>query len=108
MGRYGMTSTYRLLPVHRYPWLHVEQGYAALAARITRAAAGTSRPWRVAIDGFSGVRWPLLIEGLSAALRAQGGPAPRLYATETCFLEDESLQRMLHPFVTDDPVFGRL
>ncbi len=102
-----MTDAYRLLPVHRFPWFRLDQGYATLAAHLARAADASSGPVRVAIDGFSGVRWPLFIGGLADALREHGG-APHFVSTETCFLEEESLQRTLHPFLTDDPVFGRL
>lgn len=103
-----MTGGYRLSPVHRFPWFRLNQGYAALAAHLVGAAGASSGPVRVAIDGFSGVLWPLFIAGLTDALRDHGGAAPRFFSTETCFLEEETLQWILHPFLTEDPVFGRL
>jgi mannose-6-phosphate isomerase class I len=53
------------------------------------------------------VRWEPFVESLAAALRGLG-LQPRWLSTERCFLPETELRRMLHPFLTDDPVFGRL
>ncbi len=103
-----MNGHYRLSPVHKYPWLQLESGYAALAARLANAARATTSPLRVAIDGYSGVRWAPFMTKLREALRDEGLAAPRCITTEECFQSEDTLARTLQPFLTGDPVFGRL
>jgi len=105
-----MTTAYRTHPVHLFPWLDLQQGYGALAARINAAAAATNGTLRVAIDGFSGVRWDRLVAQLAAALDACPGPTLPLTVlpTEDLFPDESDLAETLRPALTDDPVFGRL
>jgi len=104
-----MTAPYRLAPVHRFPWLNLSQGYTALAAWLARAAGAVEgRPPRVAIDGFSGVRWAPFIAALTGALQEQGMAAPLCLSAEGCLQPEDALAAHLRPFLTDDPVFGRL
>jgi len=100
-------TTYRTHPVHEFPWLGLERGYSALAERVTAATDTSGTTTRVVIDGFSGVRWTPLIEGLVDALRRHG-LTPRCVSTDELFQPAPTLRGMLRPFLTDDPVFGRL
>ena len=100
-----MSFPYRTHPVHRFPWLQLAQGYTALAAYLlTEVREGVPL---VAIDGFSGIRWAPFIEALCQALRADN-LEPLLIDAETCLLPEGEIEQLLRPFLTNDPVFGRL
>src|SRR5690242_554511 len=101
-----MSFPYRTHPVQRFPWLQLERGYTALGVYLAaRMREEGSR--HIAIDGYSGVRWEHFIDALGHALR-EHGLAPRYVCAEACFQPEANLDQMLRPFLTGDPVFGRL
>lgn len=111
--------SYRLYPVHSFPWLQVDSGYEKLAHAIHIASAEdaiqrdpesisqTIPPRVIAIDGFVGVEWQSFITLLSSAFESDGCDILWL-STESCFLPPEDINCHLEPWLTDDPVFGRL
>ncbi|MBO0744844.1 MAG: class I mannose-6-phosphate isomerase [Candidatus Dormibacteraeota bacterium] len=107
-----MTGTlpagYRTHPVHEFPFLRVETGYPALARAVGRLLQSVShRPPVAAVDGFIGVEWAAVRERLGTALEDSGQDVQWL-STGSVFPSTDEVNRRLWPFVTDDPVFGRL
>lgn len=102
-----MATTYRTYPVHLFPWLQLSRGYQSLAALLRAHVEKHSGPLTIAIDGFSGVRWDLFLTGLCQELDASGVPTT-CFSTEGCLPSETVLLDMLQPFLTDDPVFGRI
>jgi len=98
---------YRTIPIHTLPWLSIHTGHDKLASALKRLLEEAGRSVRIVIDGFSGVQWETFIGCLRTELTRQGGPA-RWIATEHCLLSPERVDDLLAPFLTADPVFGRL
>ena len=85
-----------IYPSHRIASGAIQSGYAALAAIIAR------RPV-VLIDGYCGVFWSELREGLEAA-----GVRANWIATADFLKSEPAIERMLAPFLGgDDPLFGK-
>lgn len=77
----------------------IRLGYTELAAQIQGAS-------HVTIDGFPGVLWAAVREGLSAAL-ARLGVEATWYSIDDALLEETAINRRLEPFLGgDDPIFG--
>lgn len=105
----ALGAGYRTHPVNEFPFLRLEAGYPALARSIERLLGprpGDSPPL-VAIDGFVGTDWGSVRDRLGEALRALGQDVEWL-PTASVFSSPEEVERRLWPFLTDDPVFGRL
>jgi mannose-6-phosphate isomerase class I len=100
-------STYNTHPVHVFPWLAIQQGHTSLAERLLAFLRETPHLTRISLDGFVGLEWPTFISGLQAALASSRLEICWL-STEECLLPCEQIGAHLHPFLTDDPVFGRL
>jgi mannose-6-phosphate isomerase class I len=82
----------------------LEKGYDALAAAI---AEGIPRGLRVlAIDGYHGVDWGRIREGLLAAL-GRLGVAPEWVSTLECLAPPDAIRAAAGPFLGGaDPLFG--
>ena len=89
------------------PNFTVQEGYDALAAEVRDRIAAAGRPPLVVLDGFAGTQWDLFIRHLRSALDGAGVSA-RWRSTTDCFLPASRIDSLLAPFLTDDPVFGRL
>lgn len=98
---------YRTIPIHTLPWLSIHTGHDYLASELKRLLRETGGPARIVIDGFSGVQWGTFIGCLRAELIRRGVSA-RWISTEHCLLPPERVDDLLAPFLTSDPVFGRL
>jgi len=98
---------YRTIPIHTLPWLSIHTGHDKPASALKRLLEEAGRPARIVIDGFSGVQWETFIGCLRTELTRQGVPA-RWISTEHCLLPPERVDDLLAPFLTADPVFGRL
>ncbi|MEM8556330.1 MAG: class I mannose-6-phosphate isomerase [Bacteroidota bacterium] len=82
----------------------IEQGYEALAERIAEAVPKGLRV--LALDGFHGVDWLALHEGLDAALTARGITAA-WRSMDEALADADVLAERLAPFLGgDDPIFG--
>lgn len=102
------SAPYRTHPVHEFGFLRIEAGYPALARGIARLLGSRSgAPPLVAVDGFVGTDWPAVRARLSSALEATGEEVQWL-STGAAFRSASEVERRLRPFITDDPVFGRL
>lgn len=100
-------TSYDIYPVQIYPWLHIQQGYESLAHQFLTLIQETPRLTLISIDGFVGVEWSVFLMGLQTAL----APAQMeicWLSTEECLLPADLIATRLTPFLTDDPVFGRL
>jgi len=102
-----MDTGYRTHPVHHIPGLRLTCGYQELASLIATHADGHTGPPRVTIDGFTGVRWDLFMTALCHHLTARG-VLVTCYSAERCLRPEPLLREALIPFLTDDPVFGRI
>jgi mannose-6-phosphate isomerase class I len=82
----------------------VEAGYEALAERIVTAMPQGLRV--LALDGFHGVDWGALRDGLDAALAARGVEAA-WWPMADALAAPEALAARIAPFLGgDDPIFG--
>lgn len=82
----------------------IEAGYDALAERIVAAIPQGLRV--LALDGFHGVDWDALRDGLDRALRAQGVEAA-WWPTADALATPEVIAERIAPFLGgDDPLFG--
>ena len=85
-----------IYPCHPIACGAIKQGYAALAAAIAGHA-------RVLLDGYGGVFWEELRQGLQAA-----GIAARWIATADYLKPEAEIDAMLAPYLGgDDPLFGK-
>ena len=84
-----------IYPCHSIVCGEIQQGYETLAAHLG------DRPLTL-IDGYAGVSWQDLREGLLAA-----GLKARIIATADCLKPAAEIERLLRPFLGgDDPLFG--
>src|SRR5690606_37489406 len=82
----------------------IEAGYDALAARLAEAVPQGLRV--LALDGFHGVDWDALRDGLDGALRARGVEAA-WWPMADALADADTLDARLAPFLGgDDPIFG--
>jgi mannose-6-phosphate isomerase class I len=94
-----VAGQYGLYPSHPLPRGAVELGFEALAARLPGSGV-------VAIDGYAGVLWEALREGLSAALGRRGVRSVWVAATRGLRSESE-IEEFVAPFLGgEDPIFG--
>jgi len=100
-------SSYRTHPVHICPGLAIQQGHASLAQRLLELIQKTPQHPLISIDGFVGVEWSVFLAGLQTAL-APAHLEIRWLSTEECLLPADQIEQHLQPFLTEDPVFGRL
>jgi len=98
---------YRTIPIRTLPWLSIHTGHDYLASALKQLLGETRGPARIVIDGFSGVQWGTFIGCLRTELTRQGVPA-RWISTEHCLWPPERVDDLVAPFLTADPVFGRL
>src|SRR5690606_26788472 len=90
---------YNIYPGHDVGGGEIELGFEALARRL----AGLER---VVMDGFIGVFWDELRDGLDAALRA-GGVTARWVDVSAALRPEAQINEMIAPFLGgDDPIFG--
>lgn len=94
---------YRLYPTSPLPDAPIEPGWAAVAARFAPVLAqgGT-----VLLDGVVGVLWERLRADVAAALAA-AGMHPVWSDVREAMLDEERLERLLRPYLGDDPLFGK-
>ncbi|QBD82968.1 hypothetical protein EPA93_46210 [Ktedonosporobacter rubrisoli] len=102
----GQKASYITHPVQQFSWLTIEQGYSALARRLQQAIEGGMKV--LLIDGFIGVRWQEFISCLRKELEKQTRKEICWHSTEACLRTTGEIRCMLEPFLTADPVFGRL
>lgn len=97
---------YDPFPTFRIPQGEIQKGYAAL---VTHIRAEMSRGLRVLIiDGFNGVAWDRVRQGLGDAL-APHGVAVTWVAMEEQLRPEEEISGHVQPFLGgNDPLFGRL
>ena len=95
-----MHANYDKFPVVDSGWSEQEcaVGWEAIARQL-RAA----EPAVLCVECYPGV----FVEEVERALAAELHPAA-VFRTSDCFRPEEELAAWLHPFVTDDPVFGRM
>lgn len=99
-------GVYDIAPSHPLPDGQVVAGYEVLAGVIGRAAHSGARC--VAIDGYGGVLWPVLRDGLGTAL-GRWALAPRWRDTAESFLPESTVLQRIGPSLGgEDPLFGRL
>jgi mannose-6-phosphate isomerase class I len=73
-------------------------GWEAIAARLAARSPGVA-----CIECYPGV----FIEEIAHALAAELAPV-HVFLTSECFKAEEELNRLLDPYLTSDPVFGRM
>jgi mannose-6-phosphate isomerase class I len=98
---------YRTHPVHHFERLQIDEGHTALARALARLLHQSPATRSLAIEGFIGVDWERLRRGLQPALD-RAGCRGRWISTQRCLGSAAVLYDRLRPFLTDDPVFGRL
>ena len=82
----------------------IETGYGALAARIAEAVPAGLRV--LALDGFHGVDWDAMRDGLADALGERGVEAA-WWPTADALAEADVIASRIAPFLGgDDPIFG--
>ncbi len=82
----------------------IASGYDTLADRIAEAVPKGLRV--LAIDGFHGVDWDALREGLSESLAVRGID-PAWWPTADAFADADTIAERIEPFLGgDDPIFG--
>jgi mannose-6-phosphate isomerase class I len=101
-------NSYRTHPVHRFPWLMIETGHAALARMLIEASNQLAAPKILVIDGFVGLPWGDFMDSFQATLARYTPLEIRWLATESCLRPAAEIRAMLETSLTDDPVFGRL
>jgi predicted NBD/HSP70 family sugar kinase/mannose-6-phosphate isomerase class I len=79
----------------------IQSGVAALAEWIIQHKT-------VVIDGYVGVFWDKVIEGLNTEMTRRG-KSPRWHHTDAALKTEEELDTMLQPYLGgDDPLFGKI
>jgi mannose-6-phosphate isomerase class I len=96
---------YEVRPVHHFPWLSLDDGYDALASAIL-CGMHTAGHFVVTIDGYAATQWETCIQRVAALLPKHIDAT--FFDTAACFRCPAYIEQYLHPFLTDDPVFGRL
>ena len=94
-------ASYRLFPANDLVGGHIERGYDALARAL--AAHRT-----VTIDGFAGVRWAALREGLDRALRRRGVSARWTDVAEALVDAQRLAALAATALFPGDPLFGKI
>jgi mannose-6-phosphate isomerase class I len=95
---------YDRFPAFDLPAGAIEPGYAPLAERIAAAIPTGLRV--LAIDGFHGVDWDALRDGLAAEL-ASRGIEPAWWPMTEALADPGTIQSRIEPFLGgDDPIFG--
>jgi mannose-6-phosphate isomerase class I len=98
-------APYRTCPVLDFPHLSIAVGYDALAEEIGGCIHdGTDL---VLIDGFVGIPWDSFVGRLRSVFCQRGSHMTWL-STEQCFRSPCEIECLLAPWLTDDPVFGRI
>lgn len=94
---------YRLYPSIPMPEGRIDVGTHALAEHLVPVL---DRGGTVLFDGYPGVLWERLRRDVIEALEGTG-LRPSWHDVRTAMLEEAELDRMLEPYLTDDPVFGK-
>lgn len=81
--------------------------YGAMGELIARSARAKRRPVIVAIDGMWGTSWDRLLAPVLAVLGVEAVPYEIVRTTRALRSPDE-LRRHFEPWLTDNPVFGRV
>lgn len=104
----ALPAGYRTHPIHEFPSLRIDAGYPALARRIgALLRSGSHHPPVAVVEGFVGVDWAAVRARLGSALQ-DAGEGVQWLSTGSVFPSRDEVDRRLWPFLTDDPVFGRL
>ncbi|MDZ7799545.1 MAG: class I mannose-6-phosphate isomerase [Trueperaceae bacterium] len=93
---------YRLVPTHPLPNGQIGLGFDALAERLAETLAGGGRVW---LDGYVGVAWGPLCEGLREALARRGVQAAWV-DVRTAMRDEDAIDALLAPYLGNEPVFG--
>ncbi|MGJ1197928.1 class I mannose-6-phosphate isomerase [Sphingobacterium spiritivorum] len=89
---------YTILPTHKAKG-HIYSGYDSLATALSAESL-------YILDGYIGVDWQEIIEGLGVAFR-KSAINVRFIAFETALKETSQIEAMVQPFLgADDPLFG--
>lgn len=99
-GMYDISPAFPIAPDQ------IRAGFGPLAEMIADAVGHGAT--RVAIDGFGGVLWLPLREGINTALRAREIIAVWQDTATALLPETELLERIASSLGGDDPIFGRL
>ncbi len=98
--------TYRTHPVHIFPDMKIATGYSSLCTALLQLQQQTNTSL-IVIDGYVGIDWEQAIVQLQDALNAYNIEVS-YFSTQECFRPEDEIEQYLTPFLTDDPVLGRI
>ncbi|MGE5481381.1 MAG: hypothetical protein ACM3VX_00530, partial [Bacteroidota bacterium] len=94
-------------PAHTSTCNQLHLGYDYVGELIARAARRQPRPLVVAIDGMWGVSWDRIITEVLSVLDYRRIPYTLVRTVDALHTPAE-LRRHFQPWLTDNPVFGRV
>jgi mannose-6-phosphate isomerase class I len=97
---------YRTHPVHIFPDIKIATGYSSLARTLLHLQRETNASL-IIIDGYVGIDWEHTLAFLQDALRKYNIEG-NYFSTQQCFRSEDEIEQYLAPFLTDDPVLGRI
>ncbi len=97
---------YRTHPIHMFPDMKIAVGYSSLSTALLQLQRQKNTSL-IVIDGYVGIDWEQTLAFLQDALRKHSTEVS-YFSTHQCFRPEDEIEQYLAPFLTDDPVLGRI
>ena len=98
--------TYHIHPIHIFPNMKIATGYSSLSTALFQLQQQMNASL-IVIDGYVGIDWKQTLTHLQDALSIHT-VGVSYFSTQQCFRPEDEIEQYLAPFLTDDPILGRI